>query len=300
MESGLPLAYIFAETADERAELVEKLRDLARKHKGKLNFATIDAAQFGQHAANLNLEVGKWPAFAIHDVAKNAKFPHISTGSDLTAKGMIKWANDFIAGKLKPSIKSEDVPENQEGPVTIVVAKNYDEIVLDDEKDVLVEFYAPWCGHCKALAPKYDELGALYFGKSSFGDKVTIAKVDATANDVPDEIQGFPTIKLYPAGKKDAPVEYKGDRTIDDLIKFVRDNGTHGIDGNASKEKVKKETKKEAKKETKKETKKDAKKAAKDSNADKAKSKAEKKSSSKSSSSEKVEKSESHDEHDEL
>ena len=41
----------------------------------------------------------------------------------------------------------------------VVVGKNFDEIVMDETKDVLIEFYAPWCGHCKALAPKYDELG---------------------------------------------------------------------------------------------------------------------------------------------
>lgn len=40
-----------------------------------------------------------------------------------------------------------------------MVGKNFDEIVNDETKDVLLEFYAPWCGHCKALAPKYDELG---------------------------------------------------------------------------------------------------------------------------------------------
>lgn len=40
----------------------------------------------------------------------------------------------------------------------VVVAKTFDEIVNDPTKDVLIEFYAPWCGHCKALAPKYDEL----------------------------------------------------------------------------------------------------------------------------------------------
>lgn len=39
------------------------------------------------------------------------------------------------------------------------MGKNFDEIVNDDSKDVLVEFYAPWCGHCKSLAPKYEELG---------------------------------------------------------------------------------------------------------------------------------------------
>ena len=106
------------------------------------------------------------------------------------------------------------------------MAKNYEEIVLDDKKDVLIEFYAPWCGHCKALAPKYDELGTL-FQNSEFKDKVTIAKVDATANDVPDEVQGFPTIKLYPAGGKDAPVTYQGSRTVEDLITFIKDNGKY-------------------------------------------------------------------------
>lgn len=59
---------------------------------------------------------------------------------------------------------------------------------------------------------------------------MTIAKVDATANDIPDEIQGFPTIKLFPAGAKDKPVEYTGSRTIEDLANFVRDNGKYKVD----------------------------------------------------------------------
>lgn len=65
-------------------------------------------------------------------------------------------------------------------------------------------------------------------------DKVTIAKVDATANDVPDEIQGFPTIKLYAAGSKDTPFDYEGSRTVEDLAAFIRDKGTHKIDISSS------------------------------------------------------------------
>ena len=49
-------------------------------------------------------------------------------------------------------------------------------------------------------------------------------------NDVVDEVKGFPTIKLYPAGKKDAPVEYSGDRSVESLVEFIKEKGTHGIE----------------------------------------------------------------------
>lgn len=61
-------------------------------------------------------------------------------------------------GELEPYIKSEPIPA-QDGPVAVAVAKNFEELVTNSEKDVLIEFYAPWCGHCKKLAPTYDELG---------------------------------------------------------------------------------------------------------------------------------------------
>ncbi|CAA9965892.1 Protein disulfide-isomerase [Pyrenophora teres f. maculata] len=227
MAAGLPLAYIFAETQEERDEFAKVLKPLALKHKGKINFATIDAKSFGQHAGNLNLKVGTWPAFAIQATEKNEKFPY-DQEAKITEKDIGKFVDQYLAGKLEPSIKSEPVPEKNDGPVTTIVAHNYKEVVLDNDKDVLVEFYAPWCGHCKALAPKYEELGQLY-QTPEFSKLVTIAKVDATANDVPDEIQGFPTIKLFAAGKKDAPVDYSGSRTIADLIEFVKENGSHKV-----------------------------------------------------------------------
>lgn len=63
-----------------------------------------------------------------------------------------------------------------------------------------------------------------------FSSQVTIAKVDATANDVPDDISGFPTIKLYSAGKKGEPITYQGSRTAEDLAEFIKENGSHHVD----------------------------------------------------------------------
>lgn len=225
MSAGLPLAYIFAETPEERKTLSDLLKPIAEAQRGVVNFATIDAKQFGAHANNLNLKPEKFPAFAIQETVKNQKFPY-DQDKEITLEAIKSFVEDFAAGKIEPSIKSEPIPETQEGPVTVVVAKNYNDIVLDDTKDVLIEFYAPWCGHCKALAPKYDELAGLY-AKSEHKDQIVIAKVDATANDVPDEIQGFPTIKLYPAGAKSEPVTYSGSRTVEDLIKFIAENGKY-------------------------------------------------------------------------
>jgi protein disulfide-isomerase A1 len=228
MATGIPLAYIFAETSEERDSLSADLKAVAEKHRGVISFATIDAKAFGAHAGNLNLKADQFPAFAIQDTVNNKKFPY-DQDAKITADNIGKFVDDFVAGNVEPSIKSEPIPETQEGPVQIIVAKNYDSIVLDDAKDVLVEFYAPWCGHCKALAPKYDILAGLYVD-AGLDSKVTVAKVDATANDVPDEIQGFPTIKLFKAGDKSNPITYSGSRSIEDLIKFIKENGKHGAE----------------------------------------------------------------------
>ncbi|EXJ95571.1 protein disulfide-isomerase A1 [Capronia coronata CBS 617.96] len=234
MGAGIPLAYIFAETPEERTSLAEALKPVAEKYKGLINFATIDAKAFGAHAGNLNLPTDKFPSFAIQETVKNEKYPF--DGNKLTEKNIGKFVKSFVDGKLEPSIKSEPIPEKQEGSVTVVVAHSYKDIVLDDSKDVLIEFYAPWCGHCKALSPTYEKLAELYTSNPDYSSKVVVAKIDATLNDVPDEIAGFPTIKLYPAGSKDSPVDYSGSRTMEDLAAFIRDNGKHGVDGLAAKD----------------------------------------------------------------
>jgi len=97
---------------------------------------------------------------------------------------------------------------------------NFDTIV-DGSKHVFVKFFAPWCGHCKSLAPTWDELG------NSFSDpSVVIAKVDADAHRSLGQrfdISGFPTLKFFPLGSK-TPSDYESGRDLDSLVDFVEKN----------------------------------------------------------------------------
>jgi len=99
--------------------------------------------------------------------------------------------------------------------VYVLTDDNFDGFIADNA-NVLVEFYAPWCGHCKKLAPEYSEAG-----KALEGSDGKVAKVDATeAKSTGDRfgIKGFPTLKFF---KNGVPQDYNGGRTAKDIISYV-------------------------------------------------------------------------------
>ncbi|KAL2528303.1 Protein disulfide isomerase-like 1-1 [Forsythia ovata] len=99
---------------------------------------------------------------------------------------------------------------------------NFSETV-SEHNFIVVEFYAPWCGHCQALAPEYEKAASIL---SSHDPPIVLAKVDA--NDEANrelasefEIQGFPTIKILRNGGKNIQ-EYKGPREADGIVDFLK------------------------------------------------------------------------------
>jgi protein disulfide-isomerase A6 len=168
---------------------------------------------------------------------------HKSLGSRFGVQGFptLKWFNagssegepynggrtaadliDFVNKKIGTNLKIKTAPT----ATTVLDTDNFDAIVKDTSKDVLVEFYAPWCGHCKRLEPDYEKVAKSFEGE----DSVVIAKVDADKHKEVGSaygVSGFPTIKFFPKDNK-AGEDYNGGRTPEDFVQFINErSGTH-------------------------------------------------------------------------
>ena len=134
-------------------------------------------------------------------------------------------ANDGEGGAEEEDDSSSPIADDQF--FTYVKKVTVEEVEeLQKRKNVLVMFYAPWCGHCTSLKPKYAKLASAFAGESTV---VEIAAVDATEDSAGAEkygVEGFPTIILFKKAGKHA--NYDGERSLSDLVAFL--NGETGTE----------------------------------------------------------------------
>jgi len=211
-----------------------RVMKVAKDYVPDMKFAVANVHDFAQELTEYGLDA---PSSDDKPVvtAKTAKGQKYVMSAEFSMDTFKAFLDDLKAGKLEPYMKSEPLPDNSGTGVKVAVAKNFDDLVTNSEKDVLIEFYAPWCGHCKKLAPVYDELG-----EKMADENVEIVKMDATANDVPAgfDVRGFPTI--FWVKKGDKPVSYNGGREVDDFVKYIAKSATNELKGFDRKGKAKK------------------------------------------------------------
>jgi protein disulfide-isomerase A1 len=219
-----PGLFLYRDSNSENtSELDNILRSVANKVKGKIQVILTDIKQGLETrlAEYIGVTSQDLPSVRIHDTRVDLKKYNMEGA--ITEESVLQFVSDWENGRLRPHLKSEEIPATQTGDVVVLVGKSFHQIVMDPTKDVLVEFYAPWCGHCKKLEPLYNELAANL--KSNTG--IVIAKMDSTANEVEEvSIQGFPTIKFWPANNKSNPIDFEGDRTVEGFTKFLQQHAT--------------------------------------------------------------------------
>jgi protein disulfide-isomerase-like protein len=218
---------VFYDQNGQKADQIEDvLIEFSRRIKGRLVTIQTGIVEEEQKkfADNLGVKAADLPLVIIIDPKFGYKKYKMSS-KKINPVRLRDFVDEWKNGKALKYIKSAAIPEEQ-GPVTVLVGDTWDEIVHDTTKDVFVEFYAPWCGHCTKLAPIWNELGE----KMQHNKDLVIAKVDATENETGDDhIRGYPTIKFFPANDKKNPIEYDrkdNGETLEDFIKFCIANGS--------------------------------------------------------------------------
>jgi protein disulfide isomerase len=196
---------------------LNRIKKVAEEFKGKIYFVVEDKKGMKTDFARFGLDGAKEAQIVIENLQTTDRYKY---SGDFSVENLRQFVTDFLDGKVKQHIKSEPVPTEQ-GPVTVVVGETFRDVVLDTTKDVLIELYAPWCGHCKKLEPVYNELAEALKNQPN----VVIAKMDATANDAthPEyQAKGYPTILFAPANSKDKPVKFAGTRDVAGFTDFLK------------------------------------------------------------------------------
>ena len=223
-----PAIVYFGEKGDKWNEAEKLMEIIAVKVGTKLKVVMTEIKDgMGKRVAEyIGLKKQELPSVRILDTRKDIKKYIMET--EINEKNILDFIDGWEKGKLKLHLKTQEEPKENNGDIFVVVGKSFQKEVIENDKDVMLVFYAPWCGHCKQLLPKYEEAAKKLKAKNP---KIVLAKMDATENEIESvTITGFPTIKFYPGNKKDKkPMDYSGERTTEGIIKFIQTNAYNKV-----------------------------------------------------------------------
>jgi len=224
---------LFLISSQERKDLQDVLRSAAAELRGRM-LVCISGMQdlIEKRLADMaGVDDESPPVITLIETRAGGGPFHTARKYRLETEGLSKasvasFIEKYEQGKLTPWLKSEPEPSKEDvianGPVGVLVGTSFTARAHDSSVDVLVDFYAPWCGHCRKFEPAYKKLAA----KLKHVRSLKIMKIDATRNEIENmQIMGFPTIILFPAGQ--APkqqITYHGNRQHEDMVRWLHEH----------------------------------------------------------------------------
>jgi protein disulfide-isomerase-like protein len=154
---------------------------------------------------------------SISKISNKRQFIHLSKNFSSPLKFPIFVTGISILGiflKLKEFNAKEEPKASR---VFNLTTENFESIVEDVTKDVLVQFMAPWCIHCQRLIPEYENLAE----EMKNQENLIISLIDLTKEESKFEVKGIPTLIFFPKGNKKG-ITYNGPRNSKDMADFIK------------------------------------------------------------------------------
>ena len=227
--AGIALVEFYAPWCGHCKSLAPEWEKAATLLKGIVKVVAVDATAAESLAQKYQIQ--GFPTIKVF--GNNKKSPTDFQGqrtSDAIVSEAMKSVNSLVkerkGGKQSGSSKSSGSSggskgSNKGGSKSAVVELtdvNFQALVMESQDHWLVEFFAPWCGHCKNLAPEWESAATQLKGQ------VKLGAVDATVHTSLAQkygVKGYPTIKMFPAGKKGKAKDYNGPREAAGIVEHA-------------------------------------------------------------------------------
>nr|XP_037286311.1 protein disulfide-isomerase-like [Rhipicephalus microplus] len=210
----------YSKDSGDMTEVLENFRETAAAFRYKVVFVTIDVDQEDVRMIVSYFFMGKRdvPALRFANLERPQYAIRFKPETNSLEAEDIK---SFVQGVLDGTIKDEPLLPGQgdfeSQSAQVVVQENFDEVVFDKTKNVLVLFYTPWSIRCFAMTVICDRLAPEYKDRKD----LLIAKMDVTTNENEHtEIHSFPTWRLYKKETNEV-VEFNGEQTEEGLRAFI-------------------------------------------------------------------------------
>ncbi|CAH1153384.1 unnamed protein product [Phaedon cochleariae] len=214
----------FAPWCGHCQSLVPEYTKAANALKGVVRVGAVDVDNHKELGGRYGVQ--GFPTIKIFGANKNK--PEDYNGGR-TAKDLVEAGLKAARSKVKASLdggSSGSSSDSGDDDVIELTDSNFDKLVLKSDDLWLVEFFAPWCGHCKNLAPHWSKAARELKGK------VKLGALDATVHQAKAAkygVKGYPTIKFFAPGAKDSPVDFDGGRTSSDIVNWALDKLAENI-----------------------------------------------------------------------